>query len=106
MADTEDATLDAVKRKLNVTWEAPETEARIKDVIDAAGARVAYLVGLPVGHSFSPEDGQAWPLFLDACLYEYSDAMDDFIGNYGPMIQLAREQLIVRESLEEEGEEP
>ena len=35
-------------------------------------------------------DGPAWPLYLNACLYEWSDALDDFWANYAQELSCAR----------------
>ena len=82
--------LDAVRRKLNVTWDSNVTDERVQDVVDAVSPRLASLLGFDAVHDFSKEDGEAWGLFLNACLYEFSDAWDDFVGNYEREIQSVR----------------
>lgn len=82
--------LDAVRRKLNVTWSDEGTNARLQDVVDAVSPRLASLLGFDAAHDFSKEDGEAWGLFLNACLYEFSDAWDDFTQNYEREIQSVR----------------
>ncbi len=84
------ALLNAVRRKLHVTWNDEGTDARVQDVVDAVSPRLASLLGLDATHDFSKEDGEAWGLFLNACLYEFSDAWDDFVGNYEREIQSVR----------------
>ena len=73
--------LAAVRRKLNITWTDDETEARVADVIGAVSPPLALRCGLPATHAFTTEDTE-WALFLNACLYEFSDALDDFWANY------------------------
>lgn len=92
------AAMAAVRRKLHVTWEDDTTDQRLQDVVDAVSPRLASLVGLDSSHDFGPEDGQAWGLFLNGCLYEFSDAWDDFVGNYEREIQSTRLQSIATES--------
>lgn len=82
--------LAAVRRKLNVTWESPETEGRVADVVASVSAVLNERLGHPPGHAFTPADGGAWPLFLNGCLYEFSDAMDEFIANYAEDVRAAR----------------
>ena len=82
--------LEAVKRKLNVTWDDATTNARVQDVVDVVSPRLASLLGYHPCHSFSKADGQAWGLYLNACLYEFSDAWDDFVSNYEREIQSVR----------------
>jgi len=84
------ATMAAVRRKLNVSWSDSETDERLQDVVDTVSPRLASLVGYPQDHEFSKDDGQAWGLFLNGCLYEYSDAWDDFASNYAREITSIR----------------
>lgn len=88
MAD--ESSLAAVRRKLNVTWEDAATEARIADVETSVSPALAARLGYPADHAFSVADGPAWPLYLNACLYEWSDALDDFWANYAQELSCAR----------------
>lgn len=91
MANVDAAVMAAVRRKCNVTWDDdPTTEARLQDVVDTVSPRLASLLGYSQEHAFTNVDGSAWGLFLNGCLYEFSDAWDDFTQNY------AREILSVR----------
>lgn len=80
----------AVRRKLNVTWTDADTDARLQDVVDAVSPRLARLVGYPADHEFASTDGDTWGLFLNGCLYEFSDAWDDFTTNYADEILSTR----------------
>ena len=82
MAVDPNAVMAAIKRKLNVTWDDEDTNERLQDVVETVSPRLASLVGYPSDHEFTSADGSAWALFLNACLYEFSDAWDDFAGNY------------------------
>ena len=82
--------MDAVSRKLHVTWSDEGTDARVQDVVDAVSPRLASLLGYHPSHEFSADDGEAWGLFLNGCLYEFSDAWDDFTSNYEREIQSVR----------------
>ena len=78
----------AVRRKLNVTWTDADTDARIDDVIDKSEAAIRRLCD-------APDDATTWDsedvgLMLDAALYEFSNAMDDFRANYSDAIQSCR----------------
>ena len=73
-----------------MTWSDEGTNARLQDVVDAVSPRLSSLLGFDAAHDFSKEDGEAWGLFLNACLYEFSDAWDDFVGNYEREIQSVR----------------
>ncbi len=76
----------AVRRKLNVTWTDADTDARLQDVVETVSPRLASLLGYPSDHEFTSADGSAWGLFLNGCLYEFSDAWDDFTSNYADEI--------------------
>lgn len=80
----------AVRRKLGITWDDPSTEARIADVEGSVSPALAVRLGYPADHEFSVADGPAWPLYLNACLYEWSDALDDFWANYAQELSCAR----------------
>jgi hypothetical protein len=73
-----------------VTWDSNVTDDRVQDVVDAVSPRLSSLLGFDAAHDFSKEDGEAWGLFLNACLYEFSDAWDDFTQNYEREIQSVR----------------
>lgn len=80
----------AVRRKLSVTWDDEGTDARIADVVASVSPTLAARLGYEQGHEFSPADGGAWPLFLSACLYEFSGALDDFLANYAEEMSVQR----------------
>lgn len=98
MANVDTAVMAAVRRKVNVTWgDDPTTEARLQDVVETVSPRLAPLLGYPADHAFSSADkGGAWGLFLNGCLYEFSDAWDDFTKNYAQEILSVRMFLLGR----------
>lgn len=88
MADQATAT-DMVRRKLNVTWEDEGTDARIADVIGTVTPRLNARLGLAASHEFAPGDPDMG-LFLDACLYEFSDALDEFLSSFADELACSR----------------
>lgn len=88
------ATFKAVRRKCNVTWTDDDAEngtnARLEDVVATVSPRLSSLVGYPPDHAYTSVDDPAWGLFLNGCLYEFSDAWDDFEGNYAKDILSTR----------------
>lgn len=90
MANVSAAVMAAVKRKLNVTWDDETTNARLEDVVATVSPRLSSLLGYPFDHEFTDEDGASWTLFLNGCLYEFSDAWDDFEHNYADVILSTR----------------
>lgn len=83
-------TMAAVKRKLNISWDDAGTDARVDDVVYTVTPWLASRLGYEPGHAFTEDDGPAWGLFLSACLYEFSDAMDDFMSHYAEDIACTR----------------
>lgn len=88
MAIDDDA-MRMVRRKLNVTWDDEGTAARLEDVISTVTPALAARLGLPADHEFVRGDPDM-ALFLSACLYEFSDALDDFWENYRRDLDQAR----------------
>lgn len=82
--------MDAVRSKLNVTWDSDVTDARLELVVDTVTPALNGRLGFESSHEFTRNDGEAWGLFLNACLYEFSDALDDFWVNYGAAIRSCR----------------
>lgn len=80
----------AVRDKVNVTWDDETTSARLEMVVATVSPRLSSLIGYPSDHEFTPTDHSFGSLFLNACLYEFSDALDDFEGNYADIIQSER----------------
>lgn len=89
MADAR-STLDAVKRKLNITWDDATTDARIDDIIDSMAPFVATRIGLPSATAPEAFDAEDFGLFVNACFYEWNHARDDFTSNYADDILAAR----------------
>lgn len=100
-ADARTDSLEAVKRKLNVTWESDETDNCLYDVVETVSAVLGMRLGYGPSHTFTRDDGEAWGLFLNACLYEFSDALDDFWANYAGDVMACR--LVVTSAAEGEG---
>lgn len=87
---TDQERLAAVKRKLSISWDADMTDARVRDVIDSVSPALASRLGFERGHAFTPADDGAWPLFLNACLYEFSNALDAFWSSYAADLRAER----------------
>lgn len=88
MAETRGA-LDMVRAKLNVTWDDDATDARLSDVVATVTPRLNARLGFQASHEFAPGDADMG-LFLDACLYEFSDAFDEFLTSYADELNQSR----------------
>ena len=71
-----------VKRKLNITWEDEDTNARVADIIDDVDAYLRHKLGLPTTFTFELP-GEERNLFLSCCLYEWNHIpRDEWEENY------------------------
>ena len=93
MAD--DAIAAAVRRKLNITWDDADTDARVADVIGIVSPALAHAIGEETTYSFSTVSGEELGLLVNACFYEFSNSLDDFWTNYAAEIQRCRIKHVV-----------
>ena len=79
-----------VKRKLNVTWDDDETNARIEEMIASAIPDLIHRLGI-VDSSFDFSlPGAENTLLLSYCLYEWNHMLEEFDTNYARMIAIVR----------------
>lgn len=82
--------LAQVKRKLNITWEDPDTNNRVEDIINQATSVMSFKLGITdEGFDFSV-GGIENMLFLAYCLYLYNHCENEFEDNYKSEILQAR----------------
>lgn len=94
--------LAAVKRKLRITWDDPETDARLKqEIIPAAVADVRELVGMDSRNFDFAEGTDEGLLVLDHCWYQWCDAADEFEDNHAHVIARVRQRHITEQYLHE-----
>lgn len=91
MAFTSDFTA-AVKVKLHITWSDPATDAEVEQATETAAGRLERLVALPSGTISErvETDAALRGLLLDAILYEFNGAWDDFLSHYDTDLQSTR----------------
>lgn len=73
--------MNKIKRKLNVTWFDPDTDARIEDIAESGIIAIRHKAGIPESYTFEAP-GQEQNLLLAWCLYEWNHSIDEFDGNY------------------------
>ena len=102
MASADAGLLAAVKRKLRITWDDPETDARLSnELIPAAVQEVRDLLGMGgAGFDFAAGNPEGL-LVLDLCWYEWNDAREDFEGNHAHTIARLREKWMAEAYLAE-----
>lgn len=99
-----DALIAQVKRKLNITWNDEDTNARVADVINSATSHMRYMLGIKAEDFDFSKPGIENILLLAYCFYEWNHALDEFDTNYRPLIMSAREKYEV-EQYEEDDED-
>lgn len=97
--------LAQVKRKLNITWQDDDTEARLQDIINSAIPTLIHKLGITdTAFDFSLT-GAENTLFLAYCLYEWNHSTNEFDTNYANEIAQIRAKYDVAYYLANEGEE-
>lgn len=79
-----------VKRKLNITWQDPDTDSRVSDIIATAEAVMLHKLGITLPDFDFSAPGIENLLFLAYCLYLYNHAEEQFDENYKGLILQAR----------------
>lgn len=79
-----------VKRKLNITWEDDETNARVDDIVNSAIPNLIHKLGISDDAFDFSIAGAENTLFLAYCLYEWNHAANEFDGNYANEIAQIR----------------
>ena len=85
-----EALLQQVKRKLNITWSDTDTDNRVLDIISQAEAVVRHKLGITAEAFDFSESGITNVLFLAYCLYLYNHCENEFDNNYLNEILQAR----------------
>lgn len=79
-----------VKRKLNITWEDDDTNARVTDIIGSAIPTMKHKLGIADPDFDFSELGMENNLFKAYCLYEYNHCANEFDDNYANEIAQVR----------------
>lgn len=99
------ATLMAqVKRKLNITWNDDDTDARVADIIANAEPIIRHKLGITDEEFDFTVAGLENALLLSYCLYEWNNAVNEFDNNYANEILQARAKYEVQQEATEGGE--
>lgn len=87
--DVGDLMLSEVKQRLDITWEDPATDAKVKTIIEDGAAYLADKLGKEVDFS---EPGDARTLLFEYCRYSRDQALDVFEANYRHLIISAQDK--------------
>lgn len=94
--------INQVKRKLNITWEDDETNARVEDIIQSAIPDLIHKLGITDLEFDFSVPGAANTLFLAYCLYEWNHTLNEFDENYSRLIAQVRAKYEVANYLKTE----
>lgn len=92
-----------VKRKLNITWDDPDTTTRLDEIIESAIPDLIHKLGITDSDYDFSVAGAENTLFLAYCLYEWNHSIEEFDLNYERMIAQVRTQHEVKNYLASEG---
>lgn len=92
-----------VKRKLNVTWDDPDTTTRIEEIMGNAVLILLHKLGIADPNFDFSVAGYENELFKAYCLYEWNHATAEFDLNYERMIADVRAIHEVEHYLANEG---
>lgn len=88
-----------VKRKLNITWEDEETNARVDEIMSDVDPYLRHKLGVSAEFDFS-NSGTERSLFLSCCLYEWNHIpRDEWEENYKRTIANLRARYEVEDYL-------
>lgn len=85
-----EALIEQVKRKLNITWDDEDTTARITEIIESAIPDLIHRLGITDSAFDFSIAGEENTLFKNYCLYEWNHALNEFFGNYAETIAQIR----------------
>lgn len=75
-----------VRRKLNITWNDPITDARVEDIINSAIPDLIHRLGITDPAFDFSVAGVENTLFLAYCIYEWNHCLHEFFINYASTI--------------------
>lgn len=83
--------LAQVKRKLNITWDDADTNARVEELISSAIPTMIHKLGIADKSFDFSDEGMENTLFKNYCLYEWNHCANEFDSNYYNEIKQARD---------------
>lgn len=81
--ETLEALCTLVKRKCKITWDDPDTEERVVEIVENAVTAMSHKLGM---NETSPEAfldaGLTKTLFENYCMYDWNNMTEEFDKNY------------------------
>ena len=93
--------LGQVKRKLNITWEDPDTNKQVEELFESAIPTLKKKLGIPASLDFDFSVASTENmLFKNYCLYEWNHCVNEFDDNYSNDVAQVRAEWLVKYSKE------
>lgn len=87
---------DSVKGKLKITWEDEDTNKRVDQIVADAVKTLNFKLGIKEGDAPYAEEGQERTLFLNYCMYEWNNSVEEFDERYRNEIMQIRRKYEVK----------
>ena len=99
-----DRLFEQVKRKLDITWNDDDTNARVEDIINSAIPTMRKKLGIADPNFDFSIEGTENTLFLNYCLYDRDHCANEFDDNYANDIAQVRAEHEVKYYLDNKGD--
>jgi hypothetical protein len=96
-----DILISKLKEKLNITWEDVSTENKLLNIVEDAKITLNHKLGAEIDYS---KPGMERTLFMNYCLYVWSDCANEFDKNYLSEIYQIRNKYKVKRYVENKAE--
>lgn len=82
--------LAQVRRKLNITWDDADTNARVEDIVQSAIPAMIHKLGIADPNFDFSVPSMENNLFLAYCFYDWNHCLNEFDENYANNIAQTR----------------
>lgn len=89
-----EALLIKLKPKLSITWDDIDIEERLRTIIEDAEIALNHKLGAKIDYS---QPGQERTLFLNYCMYDWNNCLNEFDENYKKEIYQIRAKYEVKQ---------
>lgn len=92
---------DSIKRKCKITWEDPDTNTRIEEIVENADESMRHMLGMKDASADAfLEPGKTRTLFENYCMYDWDNMLEEFESNYKREILAVRHRYEVKNEKE------
>ena len=84
--------LARVKRHLKITWDDPDTDDRVIEMVENAATTLAHKLGIPASVDAFTGAGPERTLFCNYCMYDWNNCLNEFDEAYSNEIAQLRQK--------------